>query len=367
MLIAYFGILTAAFLVTLNLVPWIVRLALRFDFVDRPGERKVHVLPTPYGGGLAVALGMGITLLAGTAAAIYQLRGGGFAWFPQEFEAYLTGVEAKLPQLLSILTGGFAILVVGMADDRYKLSPWTRLIAEGLIGLVVALQVGRLDLFLPGSLLGDVAGTAATVVWIVVVTNTFNLLDHFDGICSGVCLVSSICLFAIAVLTGQLFIAALLACLIGSTLGFFLFNFPPARIFLGDGGSLFLGYLMSVTTVLFTFYREGGYPLFSYFVPLVILALPVYDTFRVCVIRLREGRSIFSADRNHVAHRLLDMGLSPRRIVVVVLTLTLVAGLGAVLLYHVRGEAGAAGVAIQVLLVLVAVSFVENRRARTGP
>jgi UDP-GlcNAc:undecaprenyl-phosphate GlcNAc-1-phosphate transferase len=365
MLFAYFGIIGLSLLITVNLVPLVMKLAIRFDFMDKPGPRKVHTKVTPYGGGLAIALGMLLTILAGVGIAMVQLKTSSISWFPESMSVYLTGIQAMIPKLLAVMTGAFAILVVGMADDRYKLSPWTRLTAEALIALIVTLQIGRLDLFLPDGTLADVVGVAATVAWIVVMTNTFNLLDHFDGVCSGVALMSAICLFGIAILTGQLFIAAILGAMIGAILGFFLFNFPPAKIFLGDGGSLFLGYIMSVCTVLFTFY-EGGYTMYSYFVPLLVMAVPIFDTARVCLIRIREGRSIFDADKNHLAHRLSAMGLSPRRIVGVVLTLTLLSGLAAVLMYQVTNEWGALGLLIQVLIVFIIITFLERRDGEHG-
>lgn len=360
MLFAFFGIIGLSFLLTINLVPWVMKIALRFEFVDKPGPRKVHSRAVPYGGGLAIALGMTITILAGVGIALLQLRTSSLAWFPESLAIHLGGVQATLPKLLSVMAGAFAVLVVGMADDRYKLSPWTRLVAEALIALIVTLQIGRLDLFLPDGLAADVAGVAVTVLWIVVMTNTFNLLDHFDGVCSGVALMSAICLFGIAVLTGQLFIAAILGAMIGAVLGFFLFNFPPAKIYLGDGGSLLLGYIMSVSTILFTFY-QGEYTLYSYFVPLLVMAVPIFDTARVCIIRIRERRSIFDADKNHLAHRLSAMGLGPRRIVVLVLTLSLLCGLAAVLMYQVSDEWGALGLLIQVLLIFVMITFLERR------
>ncbi len=360
MLFAYSGIFVLSLLLTVNLIPWIMKLALKFEFVDKPGERKVHTHAMPYGGGLAIALGMTITILAGCGLAMIQLQSRSFAWFPAGWDIYLSGIRQQLPRLLALLVGAFAILVVGMADDRYKLAPWTRLAAESLIALIVTLQVGRLNLFLQHDLLNDVIGTVVTVAWIVVMTNTFNLLDHFDGMCSGVAMVSAVCLLGIALITGQLFIAAILASFIGAVLGFFLFNAPPARIFLGDGGSLFLGYIMSTTTILFTFY-QGGYTLYSYFVPLIIMSVPIFDTARVCFIRLRERRSIFDADKNHMAHRLSAMGLSPRRIVAIVLTLTLLTGLAAVMLYHVNNEWGALGLVLQVFFVFVIITFLERR------
>jgi len=194
------------------------------------------------------------------------------------------------------------------------------------------------------------------------ITNSFNLLDHMDGLSAGVAAVSGACFLAVAVHTQQWFIAALVAALIGAALGFLRFNFPPASIFLGDAGSQFLGFLLACLTVSFTFYGRS-YPLYSYAVPLVILAVPLYDTASVVLLRLRQGRSPFEADRNHFAHRLADLGLTHRGAAVVIYFLTLVTGASAVLLYDV-GPSGALVILGQILGIFVIIGTLEFRARR---
>ncbi|MBI2899353.1 MAG: undecaprenyl/decaprenyl-phosphate alpha-N-acetylglucosaminyl 1-phosphate transferase [Planctomycetes bacterium] len=344
-------LLTATFLVALlfcaDSAPWIARIARRRGFLDLPGPRKIHTEPVPYGGGIAVALGVLLTVGGGLLAAWLHVRHGWFANFA--VSAHAPGVLSKLPTLAVYGAGSIAILLVGLADDRWKLSPGTKLAAQFLVALGTVAGGDRLSLFWERSLAGDLIGGSITVLWIVGITNAFNLLDHMDGLSAGTALLVSAAFGTIAVLTGQVFLAAAFAALAGSCLGFLLFNFPPARIFLGDAGSLFIGYWLSVLTVSFTFYTSSR-PIWAYAVPLVVFAVPIFDTGRVVLLRLRERRPIFQGDTNHVAHRLVALGMSRRGAVLTVYALTLVTGLGAVLLYQV--DAVGAGIILSQLAVV---------------
>jgi UDP-GlcNAc:undecaprenyl-phosphate GlcNAc-1-phosphate transferase len=354
---ALFGL---AFLVTADLVPWVIRLARRHRFVDYPGPRKIHAEPVPYGGGLAVAAGMIFTLAAGFLGAWLHSAHGWFPWLPGDVAVHVHGVFYRLPTLLVYAMGSLAILVLGIADDRVKLPPRTKLAVEGLVALGVALGGERLEFF--GT--GPVYQVVITVFWIVGVTNAFNLLDHMDGLSSGVAALAGAAFLAVAAQTGQLFTAAALAALVGACAGFLVFNFPPARIFLGDAGSLFIGYWLSCLTISFTFY-ESRYPLYTYLVPLAILAVPLFDTACVVAIRFARRRPIFEGDTNHLAHRLTALGMSRRLAVLAVYALTVYTGVAAVLLYHVS-QTGAIIVFGQLLLGLGIITLLEMAgRSRT--
>jgi UDP-GlcNAc:undecaprenyl-phosphate GlcNAc-1-phosphate transferase len=344
-----------SFLLTLNLTPRLARLAARKGFVDLPGDRKAHPHPVPYGGGLAVAVGMTVTVLAGVLT----------MWITTwpELAIHAGGVFARLPQLLTILIGGISFMLVGLVDDKVGLTPRFRLVIETLIAIGVALAIEPLSLFLGEGVAADLAGRALTVLWIVGIANMFNMLDHYDGICAGVALIAGIAFFCIACVTGQLFIAALLAALMGSIGGFLLFNLPPAKVYLGDAGSLFIGYMLATLCVLFTFY-DARYALYSYFVPFAVLAIPLFDTSVVCLARLRAGQSLFKGDRRHLAHRLSELGLPPRRVVLVVYGLTLLSGIGANLLYEVERGAAALAVLVQIGVVFIIVTVLEGSRKR---
>ncbi|HLG42946.1 MAG TPA: MraY family glycosyltransferase [Planctomycetota bacterium] len=363
MLIAFALVGVLSFLITLNLVPRVARLALRAGFLDRPGERKIHTRPIPYGGGIAVAVGMFATILGGLLAAWFHAQFGVLGNAPEIVE-HLPGLASRVPQLLSILLGGAAFMLLGLVDDKVKLTPMFRLAVEAVVAFGVSLTIDPLSLFMGEGLTAAILGRVVTVVWIVAVANMFNLLDHFDGLSSGVALIAGLAFFLVALATGQLFIAALLAALMGSVAGFLVFNFPPAKIFLGDAGSLFIGYMLGVLCVLFTFY-SAPFPPFSYLVPFAVLAVPMLDTAFVCVARMRAGRSIFQGDRRHLAHRLSAMGLGPRGVLAVVYGLTLISGIGALLLYEVR-LAGALGILAQIGVVFIIITVLERAGKTNG-
>ncbi len=349
------SIFLLALLLTADAMPWVIRLARWRGLLDFPGPRKIHTEPIPYGGGLAVALGVLGTIGAGVLGAWLHGR---YGWFERfQISLHAAGVLSKLPTLAVYAAGSLVVLFLGLADDRWKLRPSTKLAAQFVVAAGTVLGGGRLSLFWEGSLAGDLAGGAVTVLWIVGVTNAFNLLDHMDGLCGGTVLVTALGFGAIAVQTGQLFLAVSLAAVAGSSFGFLFFNFPPARVFLGDAGSLFLGYWLSVLTVSFTFYTSDR-PLYAYAVPLVVLAVPLLDTVRVVLIRLRRKRPIFEGDTNHIAHRLVALGLTRRSAVMTVWALTLVTALAAALLYQVNA-AGAGIILSQLALVFVIITLLE--------
>ena len=332
-----YGLLFAAsFAVTAALVPLMMRVARRFDFLDHPGPRKIHTEPIPYGGGIAVAIGFLATL------GVHHLAA-----------RAVPEPSFKLVPVPVFALGSLAILVLGLIDDRRRLSARFKLLVQAIVATGVALGGARLQLF--GA--PDPVCVAVTVLWILGVTNAFNLLDHMDGLSSGVALLSGAAFLFVAVQTGQLFIGSILVPLLGACAGFLLFNFPPARIFLGDAGSLFIGFWLSCLTISFTFY-SAHYALYTYFVPVAVLAVPLFDTGSVVAIRLLRRRPIFEGDTNHLAHRLTKLGMSRRLAVLTIYALTLLAGLSALLLYHVQ-ERGAVLILVQLLLTFGIITILE--------
>jgi UDP-GlcNAc:undecaprenyl-phosphate GlcNAc-1-phosphate transferase len=320
------GLALGALALTAALVPLVIRAARRTGFLDAPGPRKIHAEPMPYGGGFAVAAGF--------------------------FAALGTSIALGLPHLgektlLVFTLGSLVMLVLGAVDDRRRLSARFKLGVQVIAAAGVAAGGERLEVFNAGPWVGG----AVTVLWIVAVTNAFNLLDHMDGLSSGVAAIALGAFWVVAAQTGQPGMATALAPLLGACAGFLLWNFPPARIFLGDAGSLFIGFWLACLTVPFTFYSYGApYRLYTYGVPLAVLAVPLFDTASVVLIRLWRRRPLFEGDTNHLAHRLAALGMSRRLTVLTVYALTLAAGTAAVLLYHVS-QTGA--VLVFVLLVLI--------------
>lgn len=332
----FFATLFAATLIpTLALMPLMIRFARAVNFLDQPGPRKIHSEPVPYGGGLVVALVVLIaTFIVGPMVPPSDPDAKAFPW----------AVYAM---------GGLVILVLGVVDDRRRLSARMKLLVQTIVAVGVSLGGARLQLF--DAPLAVSVGV--TTVWILAITNAFNLLDHMDGLSGGVAALAGAAFLIVALQTGQVLIAAMIVPLLGACLGFLCFNFPPAKIYLGDAGSLFIGFWISCLTISFTFYK-ASYPLYTYFVPLAILAVPLFDTAVVVLIRAFNHKPIFEGDTNHFAHRLTALGMSRKGAVLTVYALTLTAGLSAVLLYHVKQQ-GALLILFQLLLTFGIITLLE--------
>lgn len=332
------------FVLSVALTALAIKVSPRLGFVDVPGGRKAHERPMPLGGGVAIFLAWAVPL----AAMLLLARGGG----------PLGEFASRVNPLSLVLAGGFVIMLLGLLDDARDLSPALRLLVQAGVagGLYAASHELRVTLFAGWS----VFSFLYTVLWIVGITNAFNFLDNTDGLSAGVALVASLTLALIGFQTHQELMAWLALAFAGATGGFLLFNFPPAKIYMGDAGGLFLGFALSVLTILFTFYESGDAPsgrLYSVLVPLFILALPVFDTVTVIAVRLRERRPIWRGDRSHFSHRLLALGMSKRETVIFIYLATFCLGLASTLLSSLD-EMGAVtvlviGVTIFVLIVLL--------------
>ncbi len=364
------------------LVAWTVALAMRrlapaVGLMDKPGQRKVHAVPTPYGGGLAIWAGVIVPLAIGQAflatwqAAFRRDPAGArldFSAFGQLGERaaelvqpHLAGLVAESADLWFFLAAASVLMILGLADDVRKLDWRFRLAVETLVAAAVVFGRGwQLTLFVDQ----PVVTGLASVVWIVAIVNAFNFLDNMDGLSAGVAAIAA-ALLAIVMLSTpdpvsqlpQLFVAGFLFLLVGSLLGFLILNRPPARIFMGDAGSYFIGFSLAVMTILATF-SGGGLPRHAILAPLCVLAVPLYDMLSVIVIRLRAGRSPFEGDTNHFSHRLVALGLSPAQAVLTIYLTTATCGLGALLLHQVD-LAGAVVVLLMVGCLLSVIAILE--------
>jgi len=311
-----------SFVMSLLLVPILRRLAPRWGLMDHPGGRKSHGQPMPLGGGIAIVLAAGLPLLGAGLLAYATRSDPSVLTSSPVLQRNISLAAERLPLLLGILAGGLAFAALGTWDDLRGLSATTKLTVQTLIALAVSLmpQV-RASLFIPSAL----AQVAITTVWIVLMANCFNLLDNMDGQSGLMAFLTGGALLVVALQTGQNFVAGLLMALLGGVLGFLFFNLPPASIFMGDGGALFVGYMLAVATTVSSFLTARQVnPLFPVLVPLVIFAVPLYDTLSVIAIRLHTGQPIMKADRSHFAHRLLRLGMSVR-MVLLTMGLTVVA------------------------------------------
>lgn len=324
-------LLIAAFTLS-TLLSWVSRgIARRIGFVDRPGERKIHDNPIALGGGAAFFITTTLMVLAGILFALSQQHGIA-AWVPDSIAKYIPGIIVRSQLAFLVLGGGLVIFLLGLCDDIWGLPPIARLAVQTAVALVLAVTSDefRVTAFAGSQTLSYVL----TVLWIVGITNAFNLLDNMDGLSAGVAVVAATMFFVVSVIIGQYFLSAYLLVILGSLLGFLLFNFPPASVFMGDAGSNFIGYMLSVLTVLFTFYMpgRGENPIAAMLIPIVILSVPLYDTISVVFIRLRARRPIFKGDTNHFSHRLVGLGFKRRDAVVTIYCVSLCTGLLAPLL-----------------------------------
>jgi UDP-GlcNAc:undecaprenyl-phosphate/decaprenyl-phosphate GlcNAc-1-phosphate transferase len=265
-----------------GLTPFLLTLAIRRQVLDAPGERKAQTSPVPYLGGLAIVAGFSALCLAG--AAIDRAP----------------SVVLELGILLGI---GLLLALTGLLDDLRGLPPALRLAVEAGAGVAVYATGSGADL----AGLPPAVDLAVTVLWVVGITNAFNLLDNMDGLSAGIAAVAGLAFCLIAGLNGQFLVAALAAGAAGCATGFLRHNFHPARIYMGDAGSLFLGYLLAVLGLKLTLTDTP--PVVAMFVPLLVLGVPVFDTTLVTWQRLRHGRSPMVGGRDHSSHRLVWIGI----------------------------------------------------------
>jgi len=343
------------------------RVALRVGFVDRPGGHKSHAAPMPYGGGCAiVAAAWGTLAMLMLAAAVvpdtWLAARLGERWLP-----YVGGVRTRTPQMLWILLGGLILHGVGLLDDRRPLGPWWKLAVIASVA-VLAATLGRVRL---AELWGPEVSVVLTTLWFVVIVNAFNFLDNMDGLSGGVAVLCLAFFAVFGLLAGQVLVPALAAVFCGAVLGFLVLNFPPARIFMGDAGSLVVGYMLAIVSTLTTYYQSAAstaavrpYVLAA---PLVVLAVPLYDFVSVVVIRLLEGRNPMRGDQRHFSHRLVEQGLSRRQAVLTIYLATATTGLAATLLPG-AGLVRTATIGLLVLMVLAIIAILEAplRRGNGG-
>ncbi len=297
---------------TALLVPIVRRAGLRWGLIDQPDSRKQHTTPMVRLGGVGIVGGFVIAL-----ALIWWM--GGFVELPAQRDS----------QIWTTLAGALCFFVIGLADDLFALPPLPRLGGQLLVAMVVwsqGVRIGAIDL--PFHLLGGPSGAIplpdglsllATVIWLVGITNAINWLDGLDGLAAGVSGIAAVGLLSVSYSLNQPAPGLLAAALAGSCLGFLRHNFNPARIFMGDGGSYFLGFALAAISIVGP---AKGLTSVSLLLPLLILSLPLADMSAVIMGRLSDGHSPFYPDRRHLHHRLLRTGLSHRRTVLVIYAFT---------------------------------------------
>jgi UDP-GlcNAc:undecaprenyl-phosphate GlcNAc-1-phosphate transferase len=332
-MLAFFIALFASLMLT---VP-VRALALRVGMVDLPGPRKVHVQPIPLLGGLAM---YGAVLLA----TLFAFDG------------------AAREQSIGIVTGATLVAAVGFLDDRGWLHHQIKLfvampLAAGIL-LASGVHAQAFELIFTGHA-AYLADAALTVFWVVGITASFSILDHMDGLCAGVAAMASIFFAMLAYLNGQTIVTTLAAAVLGAATGFLRWNFKPAKIFMGDGGAMFLGFLMA--TLGLKLRLDQADHLSGWLAPLLILGVTIFDTTLVTISRSRRGLLPFSTPgKDHTAHRLANLGLGQRGAVLALYSLGAITGGAAVLVAYLPHAGAVAAAAIAAVLVLAGVALLER-------
>ena len=354
MLIAAGGaLLLIAAALSVVLTPLSRRLAVRVGLIDRPNGRKDHATPTPLLGGSVIMASMTIITLAG-AAGVCRLSGASDS-LPEKFTVHLPGAASRLPMVLGILAGAMALHILGLIDDRRHLGAWVKLLGQIIVavGVVVFCDVRVL------TMAGPAVSIVVTVLWLVAVMNAFNFLDNMDGLSVGVACICAAALLATTAQTGQFFVAAWLCVLLGAMAGYLPFNFPPASTFMGDAGALVIGFFLGVLSCLTSYVPSGqAVSLSALLVPLVLMAVPLYDMLSVVVLRVQDKTSVFVGDHRHFSHRLVRRGMGSRSAVLTIYLCTAGTAVAACLLPH-TNNVGAALVACQTALILLIIAVLE--------
>jgi UDP-GlcNAc:undecaprenyl-phosphate GlcNAc-1-phosphate transferase len=293
-------IFASALVLAIGGTPLARRMALRLGIIDQPNARKIHVDPIPLLGGVAI---YGAFIAA----------------------VILFGNRFRLNELISILVGASLMSFLGVWDDRRGLSPLLKLVGQFLAASILVVSGVRI-----GTFPWEALNIAVTLGWVVVITNGMNLLDNMDGLSGGVGAVAAIFFLLLAAMNDQYLVGALSAALVGACLGFLIYNFNPASIFMGDAGSLFLGFVLAAVSIKLRF--PEGIEIVTWMVPVLILGLPLFDTTLVIISRLRRNLNpLTSPGKDHVSHRLVAMGYTRREAVLICYLIC--AGLGVVALF----------------------------------
>ena len=351
------ALLAGSFVLSAALTAATRKLALRAGFVAHPAADRYHRGVIPLGGGIAIFGALSTVILAAIVVVKFLVAPGRLGWLAERTTINPSDFLARMNELWVIWLSILVLFVLGLWDDKKRLGPFFKLAVQFAVALVAA-EFGeiRVEFFLESKAVASVL----SAVWIVVIINAFNFLDNMDGASAGIAAIVSSILFAAAAFSGQILVGGLAIVFVGTLLGFLVFNFPPATIFMGDAGSLVVGFFVALLSLRTTYYHEAHsgawYPVFM---PLVVMAVPLYDFISVTLLRLGQGKSPFVGDTQHFSHRLKRHGLTDTQTVLVLYLATLCTGLGATFLYQVN-RTGAILIFIQTIFILSIIAVFET-------
>ena len=316
-----------AFIVSFMVTPYTIKIAEKIGAVDIPKDkRRMHTKKMPKFGGPAVILGFIVSMIY--LIIVMSIEGSLDLFTEQEYGK----------KLLGILLGICAIAITGVLDDVKTLKPWQELIGQTIAAIIVVAfgtKIEHLDIpffYMIG--LNDVISTIITILWIVGITNAINLIDGLDGLSSGISLISCISLLIIFLLNGSPMIATVIVtAMSGALVGFLPYNFSPAKTFIGDTGSNFLGFMLAVVSILGV---AKTYTIAVIVLPVIVLGLPIFDVLFAIIRRLAKGKSIkavFQPDKGHLHHRLVEKGFTQKQAVLILYGLSASLGMFAIILF----------------------------------
>lgn len=319
-------------ILTTPLMRWI---ACRYSILDRPGGRKVHRKSIPYLGGGGIFIGFVVAVF----------------------------LFCDSPSSVLILVGASATTLLGVIDDVTIMSSKVKLLGQIVIALgtcIGGISIDYLTSPFGGTIYLGVFSWPITILWIISLMNVVNLIDGLDGLAGGVSAISAVMIAIVSVQTGQWSAAIVAIALAGASLGFLRFNFPPATIFMGDAGSMLLGYVLSVVTIVGVLKSEF---VISMGIPIIALAVPILDTTFAIIRRLKKGQSIMSPDKEHFHHQLLDAGLNVKQAVILIYACTFMLGLAAIIVGYLDGVA-ALGFVLSVTIIATGIFKYLKRRSK---
>jgi UDP-GlcNAc:undecaprenyl-phosphate GlcNAc-1-phosphate transferase len=335
-------VFAGSMLVAIMTTPVIRTLALRLGAIDRPGDRRVHGRATPRLGGIAILLGFFAPLVVLLAAqtAVADL----FFAQPNHF--------------IGLIAGGLLVCALGALDDLRGVRAWHKLwvqCAAAATAYACGFRIDAINLPFIGDLQMGAFGVVVSALWVIAIVNAINLIDGLDGLAGGVAFFACVTNFVVGAINHDVIVMLLSASLGGAALGFLLFNFSPASIFMGDSGSMFLGFVLATTSILGNSVKSST--TVAILVPFVALGLPIIDTLLAMMRRVLERRSIFSADRGHIHHQLLAMGLTHRRAVLILYGLSVLFTASAIIVSV--GRNAAVGACL-IVITIAAVGIVRS-------
>ncbi|WP_180321259.1 glycosyltransferase family 4 protein [Mesobacillus jeotgali] len=331
-IIDYIIAFVLSLVVSIAITPFTIKFAKKFGFVDKPDYRKVHKELMPRIGGLSILIGA-------TAGLLY--------------------LNKLIPLLWPVLLGGAVIIIIGIFDDKYTLSAKVKFLGQIVAASIVVAFDFNIDFitlpFMEERIYLGPFSYVIGVFWIVAITNAINLIDGLDGLASGVSVIAMTSIMSLAALNGHFIVVSLTVILIGSTIGFMFFNFHPAKIFMGDTGALFLGYCISIISLMGLY---KSVTIFSLIVPIIILAVPIFDTLFAIIRRLLNKQKISAPDKSHLHHCLISMGFSHRETVLTIYAISAFFGLAAIIFTRSTLWGSIAVITVVLLLIQVIAELV---------